>query len=87
MTKITSSLFLAALLSLCLHASHPPDEPNGGGSPALIALTPSEVQHLLAHLIFPAPTSVPLIMQWSLFRRTHQYWAGYYHRRRRQKAS
>lgn len=80
-------LAYAFLLSLCLHASHPPDEPNGGGSPALIALTPSEVQHLLAHLIFPAPTSVPLIMQWSLFRRTHQHWAGYYHRRRRQKAS
>lgn len=80
-------LAYAFLLSLCLHASHPLNEPNAGDSPALIALTPSEVQHLLAHLVFPAPTSVPLIVQWSLFRRTHQYWAGYYHRRRRQKAS
>jgi len=53
----------------------------------LIALTPSEVRHLLAHLFFPAPTSVTLICQWSLFRRTHQYWAGYYHRRRRAKAA
>lgn len=79
-------LAYAFLLTLSLHASCLPDDLEAGASPALIALTPSEVQHLLAHLIFPAPTSVPLIMQWSLFRRTHQYWAGYYHRRRRQKA-
>ncbi|MDQ2905091.1 MAG: IS701 family transposase [Chloroflexota bacterium] len=51
----------------------------------LIPFTPSEVQHLLAHLFFPAPTSAPLICQWSWWRRTHQYWAGYYHRRRREK--
>jgi SRSO17 transposase len=51
----------------------------------LIPLTTSEARHLLAHLIFPAPTSAPLICQWSWFRRTHQYWAGYYHRRRRAK--
>ena len=55
-------------------------------SPTLIPLTTSEVRHLLAHLIFPAPTSAPLIGQWSWFRRHHQYWAGYYHRRRRAKA-
>jgi SRSO17 transposase len=52
----------------------------------LIPLTPSEVRHLLARLFFPAPTSAPLICQWSWWRRVHQYWAGYYHRRRRQKA-
>jgi len=52
----------------------------------LIPLTTSEAQRLLAHLFFPAPTCWPLICQWSLFRRAHQYWAGYYHRRRRQKA-
>ncbi len=51
----------------------------------LIPLTTSEVRHLLARLVFPAPTSAPLISQWSWWRRTHQYWAGYYHRRRRQK--
>jgi SRSO17 transposase len=54
--------------------------------PPLIALSTSEARHLLAHLFWPAPTSAPLICQWSIFRRTHQYWAGYYHRRRRQKA-
>jgi SRSO17 transposase len=53
---------------------------------ALIPLTTSEVRHLLAHLFFLAPTCAPLICQWSLFRRTHQYWAGYDHRRRREKA-
>ncbi len=54
--------------------------------PALIPLTTSEACHLLAHLFWPAPTSAPLICQWSWWRRTHQYWAGYYHRRRRAKA-
>jgi hypothetical protein len=54
---------------------------------ALIPLTTSEARHLLAHLLCPAPTSAPLIWQWSLFRRTHQYWAGSYHRRHRAKAS
>lgn len=53
----------------------------------LIALSTSEVRHLLAHLFWSAPTSAPLICHWSLFRRTHQYWAGYYHRRRRAKAA
>jgi SRSO17 transposase len=44
--------------------------------PPLIALSTSEARHLLAHLFWPAPTSAPLICQWSIFRRTHQYWAG-----------
>src|SRR5205807_4987313 len=55
--------------------------------PALLPLTTSEARHLLAHLFWPAPTSAPLICHWSWWRRTHQYWAGYYHRRRRAKAS
>lgn len=80
-------LAYAFLLSCCRLAAPAPDESDSGSPPALIALTVSEVQHLLAHLLLPAPTSVPLIMHWSLFRRTHQYWAGYYHRRRRQKTA
>ena len=52
----------------------------------LIPLTSCEARHLLAHLFWPAPTSAPLILHWSSWRRTHQYWAGYYHRRRRAKA-
>ncbi|GAC1393201.1 MAG: IS701 family transposase [Ktedonobacteraceae bacterium] len=80
-------LAYAFLLSCCLLAVPPVEGPQASPSPALIALTVSEVQHLLAHLLLPAPSSVPLIVAWSLFRRSHQYWAGYYHRRRRQKAS
>jgi hypothetical protein len=66
----------------------PPPAPHAQSTASvpLIPLTPSEVRHLLAHLIWPAPTSAPLICQWSCWRRTHQYWAGYYHRRRREKA-
>ena len=60
-----------------------PAEPRGG-SP-LLPLTTSEARHLLAHLFWPAPTSAPLLCHWSWWRRTHQYWAGYYHRRRREK--
>jgi SRSO17 transposase len=77
----------AFLVSLCVQASHP-SSPQEGPSPSspLIPLTTSEVRHLLARLIWPAPISAPLICQWSWWRRAHQYWAGYYHRRRREKA-
>ena len=84
-------LAYAFLVSICVQAPHPLPAPrdvrDAKPSPPLIALTPSEVQHLLAHLFFPAPTSAELLCQWSIFRRTHQYWAGYYHRRRRAKAA
>ena len=77
----------AFLVGLCLQESHPRSAPDRSSACSpLIALTPSEVRHLLAHLILPAPTSASLICHWSRFRRTHQYWAGYYHRRRRAKA-
>jgi len=83
-------LAYAFLISICLQAHRPLPAPatDSGArpSPPLLALTPSEVRHLLAHLIWPAPTSAPLICQWSWWRRIHQYWAGYYHRRRREKA-
>ena len=83
-------LAYAFLVHICVQERHPPPAPSAClvalPAPPLIALTPSEVRHLLARLIWPAPTSAPLICQWSGFRRAHQYWAGYYHRRRRQKA-
>ncbi len=75
-------LAAAFLVSLCVQANQSPPAP---GDP-LVALTPSEVRHLLARLIWSASTSAPLLCQWSHFRRAHQYWAGYYHRRRREKA-
>ena len=84
-------LAYAFLVGVCVHENQPlaAPEPAAGTLPAqpLMALTTSEVRHLLARLIWPAPTSDPLICQWSRFRRAHQYWAGYYHRRRRQKAA
>ncbi len=75
------------LVGICVQdrVHHSPPEEAPACSP-LIALTPSEVQHLLARLIWPLPASVPLVCAWSRWRRIHQYWAGYYHRRRRQKA-
>jgi SRSO17 transposase len=77
----------AFLLGLCIQDSHHPcqSEESSSSSP-LIPLTTSEVRHLLARLIWPAPSHAPLICQWSWWRRAHQYWAGYYHRRRRLKA-
>jgi hypothetical protein len=84
-------LAYAFLVAICVQENAPPPgasaSPAALPAPALIPLTPSEVRHLLARLFFPAPTSVPLICQWSWWRRAHQYWAGYYHRRRRAKAS
>ncbi len=64
---------------------HPQQEGPMPSSP-LIPLTTSEVRHLLARLIWPVPSHAPLVCQWSWWRRAHQYWAGYYHRRRRLKA-
>jgi SRSO17 transposase len=78
----------AFLVSLCVQEKQASD---AGQTPSpdtpRIALTTRELHHLLARLLFPAPPSLPLINHWSNFRRTHQYWAGYYHRRRRVKAS
>src|SRR5947207_8447038 len=83
-------LAAAFLVSIRVHESHPLPAPSPAPvavpAKALIALTTREVRHLLARLVWPAPTSAVLICQWSWWRRTHQYWAGYYHRRRRQKA-
>ena len=91
---ITLVLLAAAfLVGICVQDGLQPgrapqqDEVISPLAPALIALTPSEVQHLLARLIWPLPASVPLVCAWSRFRRIHQYWAGYYHRRRRTKAA
>ena len=82
----------AFLVGICVQDRSQPvpaPQPDGivsPGAPTLSALTPSEAQHLLARLIWPLPASVPLVCAWSRFRRRHQYWAGYYHRRRRTKA-
>lgn len=83
-------LATAFLVGICVQENPPlPAEHEAPLAPpvqALIALTTSEVRHLLARLIWPAPSGALLICQWSCWRRAHQYWAGYYHRRRRLKA-
>ena len=64
----------AFLVSICVQDGLQPvrapqqDEVISPLAPALIALTPSEVQHLLARLIWPLPASVPLVCGWSRFR-------------------
>jgi SRSO17 transposase len=52
--------------------------------PSLLGLTVPEVRHLLAHLIWPALTTVSLVLAWSSWRRCHRSIASYYHRQRRQ---
>jgi SRSO17 transposase len=82
-------LALAFLRGLCAHLA----SPETSSSPAtdqkleadllLIPLTPREVRHLLASLLWPPPSSPPFILGWSLFRRQHQACARWFHARRR----
>jgi SRSO17 transposase len=66
----------AFLVGVCVQENQPlpAPEPTAEALPAqpLIGLTTCEVRHLLARLLWPAPTSAPLIWQWSTFRRAHQ---------------
>ena len=75
----------ALLLTLCLlpSSSWVPRAEVSATLVPLIALSPSEVRHLLARLIWPGPSSGPFILAWSCFRRTHQYWARFFHHKRR----
>jgi SRSO17 transposase len=52
----------------------------------LLALTVPEVRHLLGHLIWPAPSSVKLVLAWSWWRRWHRSCASYFHTKRRLEA-
>jgi SRSO17 transposase len=53
---------------------------------AVLSLTVPEVRHLLGHLIWPAATSVILVLAWSWWRRCHRSWASYHHRQHRLQA-
>ena len=87
-------LALAFLTSLAIAARSFSDRPLGAPIPARCDLTPRElwplsvpeIRHLLAHLLFPPPTSPPLVFQWSAWRRWHQRLASFFHTRRRVKA-
>src|SRR5713226_5147283 len=54
----------AFLLGICVQDSrHHPQQEGPTSSPPLIPLTTSEVRHLLARLVWPAPSHAPLICQ------------------------
>jgi SRSO17 transposase len=55
-------------------------------APPLLPLTVPEVRHLLARLIWPASSSVKLVLAWSWWRRWHRSGASYFHTKRRLKA-
>jgi len=52
----------------------------------LLPLTVPEVRHLLGCLIWPAPSSVKLVLAWSWWRRWHRSLASYFHTKRRLEA-
>ena len=52
----------------------------------LLALTVSEVRHLLGQLVWPHPRAIKLVLAWSWWRRCHRSCASYYHTKRRLEA-
>lgn len=52
----------------------------------LYPLSVPEARRLLSRLLFPPPTSVPLVFHWSAWRRWHQQTASFFHTRHRLKA-
>jgi SRSO17 transposase len=84
-------LALAFLTSIALAARAPsPEElspPADAVMPAdMCPLSVPEARHLLALLLFPRPSSPPLVFSWSEWRRRHQHRAGICHSRHRLKA-
>ncbi len=78
--------FLTAICTIERGASSPPAPAALPTRRAVLALTVPEVRHLLARLIWPAPSSTCLVLAWSWWRRCHQGRASYYHTKRRRKA-
>ena len=86
-------LALAFLVSIAAAARQPDREsvlsgepPAEASPPDLWPLSVPEARHLLARLLFPAPSSVRLVIEWSAWRRWHQRLASFFHTRRRLKA-
>src|SRR5581483_9605873 len=52
----------------------------------LSPLSVPQARRLLARLLFPAPSSPPLVFHWSAWRRWHQRTASFFQTRRRLKA-
>ena len=68
----------------CADLDSPP--PAGAVPHDLVPLSVPEGRHLLAALLFPPPSSVKLVVAWSVWRRRHQRLARFFHTRRRLKA-
>jgi SRSO17 transposase len=82
-------LALAYLAGICATercSTVPPTTSRPPSPSAVLALTVPEVRHLLARLIWPAPSSARQVLAWSWWRRSHQCRASYYHTKRRLKA-
>ena len=86
-------LALAFLVSIAAAARQADQEPALTEEPSadlpsadLWPLLVPEARHLLARLLFPAPSSVSLVIEWSAWRRWHQRLASFFHTRRRMKA-
>lgn len=79
-------LALAYLTSLTAAArAHPPASPTPS-TPSDLLLCPlsvPEARRLLARLFFVAPSSTPLILHWSQWRRHHQHRTRFFHTRHR----
>jgi len=80
---------LAFLTGICAterFSNSPPAPSPLPARPTVLALTVPEVRHLLARLIWPASSSLPRVLAWSWWRRSHQSRASSYHTKRRLKA-
>jgi len=79
---------IAAAARTLAPASLPQREPSAADPVPtdLWPLSVPEARHLLARILFPAPSSVRLVIEWSAWRRWHQRLASFFHIRRRVKA-
>jgi hypothetical protein len=83
-----------ALLGSSAAAAQPSDQepaltgqpPADPPPPDLWPLSVPEARHLLARLLFPPPSSVTLVIEWSAWRSWHQRLASFFPIRRRLKA-
>ena len=78
--------FLAGICATERGSTVPSTTLRSPSTSAVLALTVPEVRHLLARLIWPASSSVRLVLAWSWWRRSHQRLASYYHAKRRLKS-
>lgn len=74
------------LASPPLAGSIPTTREGASDARPLLPLTVPEVRHLLGRLIWPAPSSVKLVVAWSWWRRWHRSLASYFHTRHRLEA-